>query len=67
MPKINELVIRIYEGMDESGYFYDVYDTADITDDDAQSIDGGFCATTLENALSMAYKQAKQLLMNSKP
>jgi hypothetical protein len=64
MAKINELIIRIFEGTDEPGYFYDIYDTVDMTDDDAQSIDGGFCTTTIENALDMAVSQAKNIIRN---
>lgn len=62
----NELIIRIAESSDEPGYFYDVYDTADITDDDAQSIDGGLCETTIDNALEMAYDCAKKILATRK-
>lgn len=67
MAKINELVIRIFESDNEPGYFYDIYDTADITDDDAESVDGGFCTSTIENALDMAIEQAKKLIESSKP
>lgn len=62
MAKINELVIRISGSSNEPGYFYDIYDTTDITDIDAQSIDGGFCTTTIGNALDMAYEQAKNII-----
>lgn len=66
MSKLNELVIRIAESSDEPGFFYEIYDTADITDDDAESVDGGFCTSSIENALDMAYEQAKKLIENSK-
>ena len=63
--RINELIIRISEGSDEPGFFYDIYDTVDVTDDDATPMDGGFCTTTIENALDMAYETAKTILGNS--
>lgn len=66
---MNELTIRIYEGCDEVGFFYDIYD-CDISGvddiDEVESIDGGFCTTTIENALSMATKQAKEIIKRSK-
>jgi hypothetical protein len=67
MAIINELIIRISEGTDEPGYFYDIYDTADVTDDDVDSVDGGFCTSTIENALDMAVEQAKEIIKNSNP
>lgn len=60
---MKELTIKVWEGSDEPGYFYDIYDTVDVTDE-TESIDGGFCTTTIENALEMAYEDAKKMLAN---
>jgi hypothetical protein len=56
--ELNALVIRIFEASD-GGYIYDIFDTED---DDAESIDGGLCTTTLLNALHMAHNQAQDLI-----
>jgi hypothetical protein len=58
---MNELTIRIYESVDEPGYFYDIYDTEDITED-SEPVEAGHCTTTIENALEMAYEDAKKVL-----
>lgn len=63
---MDELIIRISESSDEPGFFYDIYDTTDVEDDDATSIDGGFCTTTIENALDMAYEMSKIIIKNYK-
>jgi hypothetical protein len=61
---MNELIIKIYEGTDERGFFYDIYDTD--TDDENKAIEGGFCTTTIENALQMATAQALDLIRAKK-
>ena len=58
---MNEIYIKIYENS-EGEYNYDIYDNEDSED----SIDGGTCTTTIENALEMAYDQAKELLARKK-
>lgn len=55
---INALTIKIFEAS-EGGYIYDIFDT---DEDDAESIDGGLCTTTLLNALHMAHDQAQDLI-----
>lgn len=65
---LNEITIRIYESVDEPGYFYDIFDT--VLDDDTPAeiapIESGHCTTAIENALEMAYEQAKVMIANSK-
>lgn len=50
---MDELTIKIWESENEPGHFYEVYDTLDVTDE-TESIEGGFCTTTMGNALEMA-------------
>ena len=59
---MNELTIKIFEATDEEGFFYDIYDTVEV-DDDTESLDGGMCTGTLQEALSMAYDQAQAILL----
>jgi hypoxanthine phosphoribosyltransferase len=54
---MHALKIEIFEGSDEPGYFYDIY-----LDDSEDSEDGGFCTTTIENALEMAMEQAQNII-----
>jgi hypothetical protein len=58
---MDEIIIRVARGFDESGWLYDIYDgeTAFV---DGTSEDGGKCTTTAANALDMAVAQAKRLL-----
>lgn len=58
------LTIVITEASDEPGYFYDIYDASPetINNQAIESLDGGFCTSTMKNALGMATKQAKELL-----
>lgn len=63
MSKINELVIQIFESSNEPGYFYDIFDNLEP---EAESLDGGICTSTIENALDMAVEQAKQIIKDSK-
>lgn len=52
----HELTIRIFRSSEGDGYYYDIYDE-DVTNDDAVPLDGGFCTTTMQNALEMALSQ----------
>jgi hypothetical protein len=63
MSKINELVIQIFESSNEPGYFYDIFDSLEP---EAESLDGGICTSTIENALDMAVEQSKQIIKDSK-
>jgi hypothetical protein len=63
MAKVNELVIQIFESCNEPGYFYDIFDSLEP---EAESLDGGICTSTIENALDMAVEQAKQIIKHSK-
>lgn len=63
--KINNLTIVIREAVDEVGFFYDIYDCEPSETDSKDSLDGGLCTTTIENALGMATAQAKELLAKS--
>jgi hypothetical protein len=62
---MNEIIIRVYESVDEPGYLYDIYDTADVTDD-REPIEAGHCTTTIENALEMAYMDARKIMAKGK-
>jgi hypothetical protein len=59
---MNELTIRIYEASEEPGYFYDIYDTAENELSEENEVEGGHCTTTIENALEMAYWDAKKVM-----
>jgi hypothetical protein len=61
---MTELTIKIYESIEEPGYFYDLFDAVDNLDD-AHLIEGGHCTTTIENALEMAYADAKKVLVRN--
>lgn len=55
---MDELKIQIFLNS-EGEYQYDIYDS---TDDEAESIDGGLCTTTMSNALVMAMSQASRII-----
>lgn len=57
----DEIIIKVTKASDEDGYFYDIYASDDKYQAD-ESEDGGFCTTTIENALEMANEQAKAFL-----
>ena len=61
---MDEITIRIYKSVDEPGYFYDIYDKDCEVLSEENIIDGGHCTTTIENALEMAYEDAKKVLAN---
>lgn len=57
---MHELKIEIvvdYDSEDNEGYQYMIFDGSD-----EYPVDGGFCTSTLENALEMAYEDAKKVL-----
>lgn len=55
---MEELTIKIHKG--EEGWYFDIYDVEET--EEVDSLDGGLCTGTLEDALGMAYEQAKELL-----
>jgi len=58
---MNEIIIHIREATDEPGFFYDIYaDEEALADND--TLAGGLCTTTIENALQMAKAQAWLIL-----
>lgn len=60
---IPNLTITISEASDEPGFFYHIYNgSIEDVNDGLDSIDGGLCTTTMENALDMAYAQARTIL-----
>lgn len=63
---IKNLIITITESSEQDGFYYDIYDceTMDVNDG-RDSLDGGFCTTTIQNALEMATKQAKEIIKNT--
>lgn len=62
---MKNITIKIYEGSDEQGFFYDIFDEDGIGTDEIPE-DGGFCTTTMENALEMAVEMAKSLIAKEK-
>ena len=59
------LTIDIYQNSD-GDYNYDIYNGANDLENGDDSLDGGTCTSTLENALEMAFDQAKILLAREK-
>lgn len=62
---MQELAIKIFESSNGDGYYYDIFDIVDPSMGD-ESIDGGFCTTTMENALGMATQQALEIIKRNK-
>jgi len=60
-----EITIKVYLSSEGDGFFYDIYDTNDI-DENTESVDGGFCTSTLENALEMAKDQTVEFIKRFK-
>jgi hypothetical protein len=58
---MDEIIIKVSLDSDNEGWSYYIYDG-----DDAymacREADGGFCTTTVQNALDMAVEQAKELI-----
>jgi hypothetical protein len=62
---MDNITIKIYKACDEDGYFYDIYNQDDLdNDEDAESLDGGFCTGEMLDASGMAHEQLKNLLIN---
>ena len=55
------LAIEIYENS-EGDFNYEIFAKSEDIADDVESLDGGCCTSTIENALTMAYGQAQDLL-----
>lgn len=61
IPK--ELSIDIYYSETNNGYMYNIYDTvSDNEKDSGDSIDGGLCTGTIQDALNMAYESARNII-----
>lgn len=60
------MTISIYESSDGDGFFYDIFDRAPEDVEDLDPLDGGFCTTTMENALGMAMAQALEIIQSKK-
>ena len=58
---MKNLIITIHESDNEEGYIYDIFETEDDMLE-GNSLDGGLCTTTMQNALDMATEQAKAIL-----
>jgi len=61
MEEFKSLTIDIYENS-EGDWNYDIYNCSEDKEAGIDSLDGGCCTSTIENALEMATDQAKQLL-----
>lgn len=56
-----ELSIEIFYSELNDGWIYNIYNTNSRNEKDSgDSLDGGLCSTTMENALEMAYEMAKK-------
>lgn len=62
IPK--ELSINIYYSETNNGYMYNIYDAVSFHDekDSGDSIDGGLCTGTIQDALNMAYESARNII-----
>jgi len=58
---MKSIAIEIYENS-EGEFNYEIYSCAEDIEDGEDSLDGGVCTGTIENALEMATDQAKVLL-----
>ncbi len=59
------LVITIDENGD-GDFDYEIYATQEDLEMGNDSLDGGTCTSTIENALEMAFEQSKELLKTLK-
>lgn len=59
MPE--EITIHVFQD-GEGDFQYNIYKGSPEEAADSDSIDGGACTTTMENALDMAVDQAKKLV-----
>lgn len=59
------ITISKSEDQDEDGFMYDIYNCQpeDMVDGE-DSMDGGFCTGTIEDAIDMAFDQAKTIIRN---
>lgn len=58
-----ELSIDIYYSEANNGYMYNIYDTVSANEKDSRdSIDGGLCTGTIQDALNMAYESARNII-----
>ena len=58
-----ELTIHIQStDQEEGGYMYDIYFCRPEDVEDNDSVDGGQCTSTLENAIDMAQAQAREAI-----
>ena len=59
----HELAITIFWSEGNNGYQYDIYDQ-DLPEDGErpESIDGGLCTGSIEDALNMAVEQARSYM-----
>lgn len=57
-----EIIIHVFASISEKGYAYDIFDSIEDIENNKDSLEGGLCTTTIENALEMAYEQAKDIL-----
>lgn len=46
----------------EGEYQYDIYESPEALENGDDPIDGGICTSDMENALEMAFDQAKEVL-----
>ena len=60
---MDKLTIHIFYSPMNEGWNFDIYDqdTRDVLDD-IDSLDGGLCTGSLQDALGMAYEQARDLI-----
>lgn len=59
---MDEITIHIHADSNGEGYHYDIYRGSPDDAIDADSLDGGLCTTTIENAMDMAMEQARALV-----
>lgn len=60
---MENITITIHYGENE-GYLYDIYagTAEEVAADTIESLDGGCCTGTLEDALGMATEQAREII-----
>lgn len=55
-------IIKIEYSETNDGYMYDICDS---TDEGAESLNGGLCTTTIENAIEMAKIMALEIISDN--
>lgn len=60
-----EMTITIFPSSDGDGFMYDIYlgTAEEVAEGELESVDGGLCTSTIENALEMATQQAGGVLL----